>query len=593
MAAVLIVGLVVTALAGWGTRAAVRDRRDRRLGAAVEEARTAIQRQLASYADTLFGLRSFFAVKGEVSRADFHDYVVESRIAQRFPGARAIAFDRAVTAADRATFEERVRQDTSLNGVGYPTFAIHPDPGPAGAPVLLVVDYREPEAGNEGAFGLDLGGDPVRMAAALEARDSGELAATPPLRLAQSGPGFVLFLAVYEGRSLPVTAPARRRHLRGLVAAAFETSGVPGMALGERSPLDLEIYDAGPILGTPKARFGPADVVWDQYRDPTATDLASSGRRTITRDLDAGSRRWRIFAGPGKGFTESPEGALPWVVLGSGLALDVLAAVLVGSLGRSRRLAGSIATAMTLSLRQRERELENTNRALGEADRVRTAFLSVVSHELQTPLAAISGFSALLAEPDLTTEDASDYARRIARNAATLSAVIGELVHFTRLERGALALSPQPLRLSDLVSEVVDQLSNLLSGHRVELELEKGLRVRADPDAVTRILTNLLTNAVKFSPPGSAVGVVTAARGAAAELCVHDQGQGIPDPERELVFEPFFRGSGAMSAGVPGTGVGLAVVKGLVERMGGSVAVDGRVGGGARISVTFPLEEPD
>jgi signal transduction histidine kinase len=587
VAAVLIIGLLITALAGWGTWAAVRDRRERRLEAAIEDARTAIQRQLASYAETLFGLRSLFAVKGEVSRVEFHDYVVESGIARRFPGARVVSFDRAVPAADRAAFEERVRRDTSLNGVGYPGFAVHPD---TGAPVLLVVDYREPEAGNEGAFGLNLGGDPIRLAAAVEARDSGELAATAPLLLAQGGRGFVLFLAVYEGRSLPVTAPARRRHLHGLVAAAFDADEILGMALGGRAPLDVEIHDVGPILDAPKARVEATDVVFDHYRTRSAPDLASAGRRPFTRDLDVGSRRWRILAAPGKGFSESPERSLPWVVLGTGLALSALMAALVGSFGRSRRLAVGLAAEMTASLREREQELEDTNRALMEADRARTAFLSVVSHELQTPLVAITGFSQLLAGPALTAEDAADYARRIARNAATLSAVIGELVDFTRLERDALALVPRPLRLSELVSEVVDQLGSILSDRRVDLDLEEGLTVRADPDAVTRILTNLLTNAVKFSPSGSAVGVATSAKGSVAELSVLDEGPGIPDAERAQVFDPFFRGSGAMSAGVPGTGVGLAVVKGLVGRMGGSVAVDGRDGGGARLTVTLPLE---
>jgi signal transduction histidine kinase len=590
VAAVLIVGLLISALAGWGTRAAVRDRRERRLEAAIEDARTTIQRQLDSYAETLVGLRSLFAVKGEVSRVDFHDYVVESGVARRFPGARVVAFDRAVPAADRAEFEQRVRRDTSLNGVGYPGFAVHPD---TGAAVLLVVDYLEPEAGNEEALGLELGADAIRLAAAVEARDSGELAATVPVLLAQGGRGFVLFLAVYEGRSLPVTAPARRRHLRGLVAAAFDADDILGMALGARTPLDVEIYDVGPILGAPKARLGPADVVFDHYRNRSVLELASARRRPLTRDLDVGSRRWRILAAPGKGFSESPERSLPWVVLGSGLALTALMAALVGSFGRSRRLALGLAADMTASLRDREHDLEDTNRALLEADRARTAFLSVVSHELQTPLAAITGFSGLLAGPAVTAEDAADYARRIARNAATLSAVIGELVDFTRLERDALALVPRPLPLSDVVSEVVDQLGSVLSGRPVDLDLEEDLMVIADPDAVTRVLTNLLTNAVKFSPPGSAVGVVTSAKGSVAELSVLDEGPGIPDSERAQVFDPFFRGSGATVAGVPGTGVGLAVVKALVGRMGGSVAVDGRDGGGARLTVTLPVEPPE
>jgi signal transduction histidine kinase len=270
-------------------------------------------------------------------------------------------------------------------------------------------------------------------------------------------------------------------------------------------------------------------------------------------------------------------------------------AALVSALGRSRRLAVAYAREMTADLAEREQELAAANHMLGqtneqlqEAVRARTVFLSVVSHELQTPLTSINGLSQLLSQRAASDLETSDFARRIARNAHTLSVVVDQLVEFTRLEREGTQLTPRSVDLGVLVGRGVDQLGVFLSERDVDLDLEPDVVVQADPEAVTRILNNLLTNAVKFSPPGSAVEVRVIRRDGVGELLVADHGPGIPDADRPHVFEPFFRGTGALTVGAPGTGVGLAVVKELAERMGGSVAVSDRDGGGSRFTVTLP-----
>jgi signal transduction histidine kinase len=578
--------LLVTGITGWTTREGVRDRRQQRFDALAEGTRTAIERRVASYAEALFGLRSLFAVDPDVSRADFHDYLAGSDVIRRFPGAVALSFCPMVPAAERAAFEARVRRDTSLNGVGYPTFAVHP-PGTPGN--LVVVDYLEPMEDYEPSFGFELTSDPVRRSAVEEARNSGELTATAPVTLVQGVRGFLLFLAVYDGRSLPVTPPARRRHFRGVVSAVFVTEKMLEEVLGAEPRLHFDIYDLGLTVDPPQPTLRSGALVYDGPRR-LGTGSEDGPRRTL--DLNVGSRRWRIVAVPGPAFTVASDQWLPWGVLASGIALTLLVSGLVVSFGRSRRLAVAMAEKMTADLAEREAELREANRLLieanerlMEADRTRTAFLSVVSHELQTPLTSIVGFSNLLVERT-PGEEAADYARRIARNAAVLSNVIGELVEFTRLERGAVVLATEAVSLADLVPQVVDQLETVLSGHRVELDLQPEVRVAADPEAVTRILANLLTNAAKFSPGGTPVRVVVATEGQWGKLTVEDDGPGIPEDERARVFEPFFRGDGAV--GFPGTGVGLAVVGQLTERMGGATSVAEAAGGGARLTISLP-----
>ncbi len=583
----LVLGLLVTGVAGWTARDTVRDRRRQRFDVVAEQTRSAIERLLASHAEALFGLRSLFTVDPEVTRADFHDYVAGSDVIGRLPGAAALSFNRMVPGGERAAFEARVRRDTSLNGVGYPNVAVHP---PGNGDALIVVEFVEPIESNEATLGFDLTSDLSRRSALEEARDSGELAGSAPIRLVQGPRGFLLFLAVYDGRSLPVTPPARRRHFTGVVAAAFITARIIDEALGTESRVDFDIYDVGLTVDPPPSDLRAATVVYDGPRDVGAASAGGLQRRL---DLNVGTRRWQIAAVPGPGFVAGVDQWLPWEILVSGLALTLLASGLAVSFGRSRRLAVGLARQMTADLAEREGQLREANqRLIGsnerlmEADRTRTALLSVVSHELQTPLTSIVGFSNLLVErpPGIETDD---YARRIARNASILSNVISELVEFTRLERGVVTLTIHAVALSDLVPQVVDQLETVLSEHRIELNLARGVQVAADTEAVTRILANLLANAAKFAPRGTPIRVGVTADGQWGGFSIEDEGPGIPEGERARVFEPFFRGERAV--GFPGTGVGLAVVAQLTNQMGGTAAITEAAGGGARVTVTLPL----
>jgi hypothetical protein len=225
---------------------------------------------------------------------------------------------------------------------------------------------------------------------------------------------------------------------------------------------------------------------------------------------------------------------------------------------------------------------------LSDADRAKNSFLSTISHELQTPLTSIRGFSDLLTRDAHTGEPAREYASRIARNASALSKLINELLEFSRLERGQMFLSREPLSISELALQAVDQLGPVLDGYDVQLEVETDVVACADPDAVTRILTNLLANAVKFSSAGSVVRVAVTRNGNGAVLSVADEGPGVPDDERDQVFDRFFRGGRPEVAETSGTGIGLAVVKELAQRMGGSVSVENREPRGAIFTVTLP-----
>ena len=222
---------------------------------------------------------------------------------------------------------------------------------------------------------------------------------------------------------------------------------------------------------------------------------------------------------------------------------------------------------------------------LRSADAVKDEFLATVSHELRTPLTAIMGFAGLL-EYDAAAEQ-RDLIGRISRNASEMSQMIERLLDFSRLEAGKVAFEAEPMPLREHIESQVEYRQDVLGGHRVVIDVPGELAVVADSDALERIVGNLLGNAAKFSPAGSAITLSAVADRSWVTVSVHDEGRGVPEELRERVFERFFQAPGH-PAGKRGTGVGLAIAARYVELHGGTIWCEGALGGGATFSFTLP-----
>ena len=232
-----------------------------------------------------------------------------------------------------------------------------------------------------------------------------------------------------------------------------------------------------------------------------------------------------------------------------------------------------------------EREREATAR-LREVDRMRSDFLSTVSHELRTPLTAIKGFAEWLVSAWDVTSDERKRAIvvRIVNASGRLDFLIQDLLDFSRLERGNLKVDVSEHDLASLVDEALDHSRPSLEHHTLDVRVDDELVVLADHSAMMRVVENLLTNAAKFSPPGSTIQVRAEATATGVVLSVRDQGVGIPLEEHDKVFDRFYRVP--HTAGEhPGTGIGLAIVKQFVEAQGGRVALSSVPGEGSAFSV--------
>jgi len=253
------------------------------------------------------------------------------------------------------------------------------------------------------------------------------------------------------------------------------------------------------------------------------------------------------------------------------------------ALGR-RTLDGFAAQIVAALERDRLRTQAAQAEVLGEANRVRTALLTAVSHDLRTPLASVKAAVSSLRQADVrwSPQDEQDLLATVEEGADRLNSLVGNLLDMSRVHAGALRPFLRPTSLDEVVPLAIEGLD---AGPAIDLDLPDGLPlVLTDPGLLERVVTNLAANAVRFSPAGVAVEISARDEDGEVVLRVVDHGPGVPEAERERIFEPFQR-LGDQSVG--GVGLGLAVARGFVDAMGCLLAADSTPGGGLTMKVTL------
>jgi len=221
-------------------------------------------------------------------------------------------------------------------------------------------------------------------------------------------------------------------------------------------------------------------------------------------------------------------------------------------------------------------------------DQVRRDFVSNVSHELRTPLASIRALAETM-EGGVDAEEQPEFLQRIRQQVERLTTLVNELLDLSRIESGAITLQPGRVELEELVAEAASLLRARAEPLGVTI-VDDGCAeaVEADRASLLRVVSNLLDNAIKFSPPGGTVRVSAADEGPLVALSVKDDGPGIKEQNLERVFERFYKDDPARAE--PGVGLGLAIVKHLVRAHGGTATVESRPGAGATFTVRLPRQ---
>ena len=255
-------------------------------------------------------------------------------------------------------------------------------------------------------------------------------------------------------------------------------------------------------------------------------------------------------------------------------------------LALARAVAGQIAAALELA--ELDEEVGRT-RVKADAHATRAALFSSVTHDLRTPLASIKASVTSLLDRDARYDDEqrAELLQMILDETDRLNRLVGNILDLARMRAGALVPAPVPVDVEDVVGSVLARMRAALGGRPVRTLFRADLpAVAVDPTQIDQVVTNVLENALRFSPPGGSIVISASRWESSVELRIADEGPGIPPEEREQVFQEFYRLD--RGAGRGGTGLGLAISRAIVEAHGGRIWAEGAPGGGTAIVMRLP-----
>ena len=548
--------------------------------ASTEQAIELLEQRLGNYELTLRGGVALFGTVARPTPAQWHAYYAGLKLPDRFPSITGLGFAPYVTPNGLEALQVEVRATTGA------LFEIRPRGVRDHYGPVFYLEPKTPE--NVGALGYDMYSDPARRSVMDAARDSGELRMTGRTRLVQDDSGeessLLIYAPVYRAGDDASGTAARRVSMQGWVYVPFRVGQFVEVTLRPlRSPHAMRIVD----VTDGGARLLHADRRFEGDVEPAYT-------RSVLREFYG--RRWRFD------FASTTDAAAPRLRdLRYLLAIGVLASLLLfaftWALARTEARAQRIAERMTEAHRRSEAEVRALNRSLEarvatrtrelrEANRELEAFAYSVSHDLRAPLRAIDGFSAMLQEQQGDRLDAGGraYLTRVRGAAARMGALIDSLLKLARY--GRAELRREPINLGRIASDVEAELRAAEPERHVEVAIEPELFARGDPGLVRGLLQNLIGNAWKFTRGRSPARIEIGRDPGTGEFFVRDNGAGFDDDYAGKLFRPFQRLHA--DEAFAGDGIGLASVKRIVERHGGTVRAEGKAGEGATFRFSLP-----
>jgi signal transduction histidine kinase/ActR/RegA family two-component response regulator len=558
---VFAVFVVLTLLATSYVWQTTRDADRARFDNAVQVTRDAIAARLDTYINILTATRGLMASNPVLPRHSLRDYIRSHDIQRRYPGIQGIGLTL------RVPVEEVPRLEAEMRGHGFREFRVWPDAGPR-SEVHAVVLLEPLDERNRRAMGYNMFTNAVRQEAMVRARDTGLPAASGTVTLLQEiaahkQPGFLIYTPVYSTGVTPETLAERRATLMGFVYAPFRAYDLLRGIFGSqvRPEVGFEISDHGRLLFR-------TEGLPEHPRFVEAGTLGFAGR---TWDVRFISRR----QGRGAAFLFAT----------ATFAGGLIIATLLFTLLRVQLRARAEAERTTDRLRTSEAELQRANRAKDE-------FLATLSHELRTPMTSIMGWAQMLSEEGMDAESIRMGIDAINKGSKAQAQLIDDLLDVSRITAGKMRIDPRPVELAPVIVAAMDTVRAAADakGERLTVDLEGDVRVNGDAHRLQQVVWNLLTNAVKFTPEDGSVFVTLRADQRDAVIEVRDTGEGI-DPEfMPHLFERFRQADSSATRSHMGLGLGLAIVRHLVELHGGTIAAESRgPGKGATFRVRLPL----
>ena len=564
-ALVVVLGVVGSAFAARAVARSDEQKSERAAAAASTEIVSHLRLAIEHERDLVLSASAFIVADPNVSNSQFNRFLVADHAWSRYPEVLGVARLVVVPEAQLQAYAARAVDDPTGTLAADGSFQVYP-PGKRPFYCFLDLSGQRPHTPQSPA-GADTCATPGVLASLFSARDKGQGTYQPFSIKTQTMLG--IQTPVYRGSGVPATVAERRDRFIGLVAVGLMPTVVMNAALAghPRTAVTLTYARNGSV-----ARF--------------VSGTAPHDATTTTTDLHNG---WTVGTAAAPAETGILSSLNARTLLLGGTVVSLLLGLLGFVLATGRARAIRQVDEQTVELRDRAEELHTTVDELKAAQAIKDEFLGLVSHELRTPLTSICGYTELLKDEGLTSEQ-HEFIDVIDRNAARLIGLVEDLLLMAQIQSGGLPLELGEVILNDLIARSGEAARPFAASKEIDIDIDVEPGIAAEGDAVrlSQVIDNLVSNAIKYTPNGGGVSITMTRTGETATIAVSDTGIGIPQGEHDQMFGRFFRTSNARVSGIEGTGLGLAITRGIVEAHGGTISFDSVEGAGSTFRITLP-----
>ncbi|MBV1907030.1 MAG: CHASE domain-containing protein [Pseudomonadales bacterium] len=512
-----------------------------------------VKERMQLYENALWGTVALIdSNNGDINFKQWLKYSQSLRISESYPGINGIGVINNLKQSTLANYllkQQKVRPD----------FNIHPAHDEA---EYWPITYIEPQTSNQKAVGLDMVFEKNRYSAIKQSRDTGMAQITGPITLvqdAQKKPGFLLYVPFYQGGINPKTLSERRSQIAGATYAPFIMHKLMAGTLAESKRLiSIKIKDGGNTLFD------------DNSTSHTNIDPNPLFRKNISVPMYG--RIWDFDLSSNLTFRATSFSSQPYFILAGGISIDILILCLFFLLSKYNKKALHFADQVTQEFQLRSKLLESANNALEESNLELQQFAYIASHDLKAPLRAIDQISSWIEEDtkDILDEKSAQRMKTLRGRVHRLESLLDDLLAYSRAAK-IEDLDIEKVHSEDIVKEVV-YMSGDTNGFSIQTSSSMP-DVHTPKGALTQIFGNLIGNAIKHHDKAQGSIKVSATENAQSwTFSVSDDGPGIPEEFHERAFQLFKTLKPRDE--VEGSGMGLSIVRKLVERQGGNISID-------------------
>lgn len=547
----------------------------------------AIENRINLYVALLEGTRGFVEVSPELNNERFSTYIKSLDLENNYPGVQGIGFTETFRAAEKENLERRMAAE------GFPNFKVFPE---SDEQVRQAIVYIQPlNERNQRALGFDMSTERTRRAALDRARETGKPIATGKVRLIQEREdedvqdGFLIYMPVFKSKIPPDTPEKQIADLRGYVYSPFRAGNFLSEVYNASRDVDIgvKIYDdhagAESLLAQTQQVVSPVPI---QYGNEVF----------LTREtIEVAERKWIVEFNSLPSFAQQSNVVWTPLIFFCGICFSFLLFGMTYWEAVSREKLQNYAADLVDLQSEREILFENESKArklAEEANVAKDEFISIVSHELKTPLNTIAGWARIIKTDDISKQTRELALTKIDKNLRLQARLVEQLLSYSELISNSSNLPSEKIDLPRLIAEVAAENEAAAIENEISLTNENSAGeayVSGDGEKLRLVFNNLFSNALKFTPKGGKIHTKITREDDSVRFEIADTGRGIDAASLPLIFESYKQADNPNVRDYGGLGLGLAVSKHIVKLHSGSIEVNSKGRGeGAVFTVKLP-----